>query len=734
MPKNDATTTPAPDATPEHHRATALVRAARLRFAPLSLFVLGLTLRTWPFAVHVFRPGQLLLYGDTDPYYHLRRIRLATQQFPLVPDFDPWLNFPRGAYAIWAPLFDWVPAALSRLTQIDPDLVATFWPALLGGLCCAVLFALLRRWVGAWPALLSSVLFALLPGAVLISALGRIDHHVAEVVLQLTVYLQLLRVVERVERDAQVPHGAALALGVLMAVAQLTWAGSLIFLWLVAAVLSVLALQARAQAASFARVCWIAFLVAAALTAPMAWLNLLRGRAAFASIFVSMLHVALCVVLAFTASGARALSVALRTQTRRQLATRLPILVGLLCAPWLVPGLRAGLLDGLSFVTREQSAWLKGIAEFEPLFAGGVAWDTSVAYLGYGVPALLLPIVAYGVLAWRTRFAQGSVLLALGWMLLALVLGVAQLRFSNYAAPVVAAAPALLWHVAGELRLDALGKWLLRGLAGLLLAAIAPCLGYWAPLLSSEPNAHVAYPQLAFPVFDLLRRLKAQTPPAGDPSRLDVAPSYGVMAPWDLGHWLVVIAERPAVATPFGMHLSGGGYEDAERLYEQIADEASAVRLLERRHCRYLITESPTPGVAAAASFANQLHASDGSAGAEHEGSGRLRLRLETLGLVVSGQPGYKVFELVPGAVLRFAAAPQAGSMRVQTELQTESRRVLYMRRTLPSARGGSVEVRVAYPGRYRVFAGESELGEVPVSERDVMQGRTLNLQRAAAQ
>lgn len=56
----------------------------------------------------------------TDSFYHLRRIRLTAMNFPHVPDFDRYVNFPTGAAIHWPFGFDFIYAAVARATCPGP--------------------------------------------------------------------------------------------------------------------------------------------------------------------------------------------------------------------------------------------------------------------------------------------------------------------------------------------------------------------------------------------------------------------------------------------------------------------------------------------------------------------------------------------------------------------------------------------------------------------------------------
>ena len=78
-----------------------------------------------------------LYFTGMDAYYHMRRILYSLERFPSVLDFDPYVNFPHGAKAIWPPLFDgalaWLVLPFYRMGGAETAERAVVWgPPLLG--------------------------------------------------------------------------------------------------------------------------------------------------------------------------------------------------------------------------------------------------------------------------------------------------------------------------------------------------------------------------------------------------------------------------------------------------------------------------------------------------------------------------------------------------------------------------------------------------------------------------
>ena len=78
----------------------------------LLIFFSALFLRVSNFFNQIYN-GQILFFtGDSDAYCHLLRVQSAIQNFPKLPLFEPFLNFPHGTHHFWPPVFDYLTAVL----------------------------------------------------------------------------------------------------------------------------------------------------------------------------------------------------------------------------------------------------------------------------------------------------------------------------------------------------------------------------------------------------------------------------------------------------------------------------------------------------------------------------------------------------------------------------------------------------------------------------------------------
>jgi hypothetical protein len=66
----------------------------------------------------------------------------------------------------------------------------------------------------------------------------------------------------------------------------------------------------------------------------------------------------------------------------------------------------------------------------------------------------------------------------------------------------------------------------------------------------------------------------------------------GVAAPWDFGHFLLWLGQRPVVSTGFGTYLDPIGFQETRDV--QLGNEAQALAWLERRQLGYLVAGAAT--------------------------------------------------------------------------------------------------------------------------------------------
>ncbi len=462
-------------------------------------------------------PGQVRLL-EMDSYFHARHARSLVKNFPRVQRWDPSSNYPHGQRGENQGGYDLLLASLALVAGLGhPDqttlLTTCAWtPVALGALAFLLVGLLGRRLVGPWAGLLAPWLLLIYPATLATYAvLGFADHHAFEVCLALATCLALVLTLEKHR-----PLWLALPVVVLL----YSWAGSALYLLVLALCLSAAAL---AGAERVARLClsmagWVALLW---LLPTLIWPDLSLGERYH--------RAALAALLGF---GLGVPALALGWTRRARPAGKLMLAgLGVVCLALLawspVQGMLHALLDPRPSTILEHRQ------------------VTASLYTGYfGLAGWLAPL---GLLAaWRSR--QPSQLAAALFAALLVALWVQTRDFSYLPPPFVALLASL-----------ALAPFLTRGRA---LPAAAVVLTLPAVLGWTTP---------AWPPTDLLRQALMVTPgwvqasewlsqnspsPSLDldsPLRpwrenLHYPPgTYGVYTPWDRGHLVSFLARRPVV-------------------------------------------------------------------------------------------------------------------------------------------------------------------------------------------
>jgi dolichyl-diphosphooligosaccharide--protein glycosyltransferase len=272
----------------------------------------------------------------------------------------------------------------------------------------------------------------------------------------------------------------------------------------------------------------------------------------------------------------------------------------------------------------------------------------------------------------------------------------------------------------------------------------------------SSIRAAVRGEKLMFPPNVAVRRaavqtsawLRAQTPPTVgwlDPSQ---RPRYGVLAPWYLGHIIKYVARRPTVVDNFGDDVSRASFAWSQQYY--LDTEAEALPELDARQVRYVVVhraqeEALSEGPKPRALF-HSLYTHDGSrfvVGDPEDGEvpalTRHRLVFESRGLprenASDSPPIFKVYEVVPGALVVGRAAPGT-DIWITLGLRTnQQRRFFFEAGTRADARG-RYELRLPYATREGPWSTrtdpaytltcDTQTSFLALSEQDIRQGRLV--------
>jgi len=723
------------------------VRRSTAVAALLALAVVAIAARASDFR-DVFT-GDTIVFPVGDPYYHLRRALYTMQHFPRTLLFDPLVGYPDGARIPWPPLHDLLLAALGRAFGggvRDLERAAAWLPPLLGALTVFPVFGVGSLLGGTGVGLLSAAIYALLPASIFYSNLGDADHHCTVGLLAALWLLgSIAAALPRSTRRARI--GAQALVAAARSALLLVWPGSLLYVALAdGAQLAVEALSGRRQrlvehAAGL--------LATAALAVPIVSTLGLPVGGPFSAEALSWLQPTALAALAVVALGCAALERRAPTARVWQRALRAALLGSAVAAAVLaLPGPREALAQGLVFLGKSEP-WSALNAEQLPLILPWRphGWLRPLRYFGgFGFLIPLVPFVAL----WRARdpSVREPALLLAAWSAGLGTLAALQVRYGNdFAAPASIGFALLIddAHRALARRLPRAGA---RAATALLVVATcgplvaAAAVPAWGALRAVPP---LGDPLLATPdgtlyrFAELVRATTPETAGFDDPSQ---RPEYGIACPPNIGHVLHYVAHRATAADNFGPYSGVRRFGAAFR-FSWLESEEAAVASAERLGARYVVTMEYGPTTPM--SLTQRLHREDG---VEREGAPRW----EHFRLIAEGPAGgmplsemfgapvpphavpYKLYEVVPGALLEIAA-PAGTQVEASVTVRAPGGRRFEYRAHASADGDGMARLRVPYAtetdapvrpiGPWRVRAGD-ESRRVSVSEQAVRAGAVV--------
>jgi len=560
--------------------------------------------------------GDEVFFPPGDAQYHLRRSLYTFVNWPSVLLWDAYINYPDGAAVAWPPLFDFALGTVGRLLATDArqfETVAAWAPPVFGALTTIPIYLAARLVGSRTEAILAACFFALFPMSVNFTRIGNADHHCAVAFIGAWLLLLCMKVVS-CESASRRPW-LLLGVGLTAARATLlfTWHGSLLYLALTE--LTLLLGGALLGRREIFAVTGLSALATAVVVAPFVLTPPTPLGGPYSAIALSRLH--LIAVVATAAVG-----LALWFLEARRPGRSAPARIGWIAVislaavavVLLAPGPRQGLDPALRFLTMSDGVGLHTGEQF-PLFAFTGRAPVRAAELSWGYFAYLIPLAPLGAVGRLLRCAGP---------------GSAPLRQRSGAGRL------------GGLRPAALGS------------------GAWRRQPARRAEASVRGSLTRF--CQQLRRVTPETSGFFDPAQ---APEYGVVAHANLGHAIQYVGRRGTPTDPFWAFIGPENWDRAFGLL-QAETEAEGLALAEQLRARYVVT-MPT---AAAGSLEGRLHRRDGLAGSSLPRIERFRLIAEAprggrpIGDLFGGGPRgvipYKLFEIVPGALLEAKAAPGA--------------------------------------------------------------------------
>ncbi|MBI4854694.1 MAG: hypothetical protein HY819_23085 [Acidobacteria bacterium] len=528
----------------------------------------------WPLAIllrlsnifGVFVDGQVFFYA-TDPYYHLRRIVLAFNNFPHVIDKDIYLNFSNGAPTHWPFGFDIIMAAIiSVLTfgQADNwwiEAIGALLPVLIGGLLPPVIYLIALELSDQFTALLAGILSALLPMSIHYAQIGNLDHHFFAALCQALFLLTYLRASQK-----EKPNIWSILSGIVLLVAATATTEFPFIIAIHCIYLFVVWFRVdRKRQNELILINLKIFLTITLLLLPCIFTNYFEPNGVSPLLASSWFGCfAFSTFLAALATGKK-----LTPYSFSIIFITLAIIATLVFDFSLISKLLAEFQ-----ISQGNSVIAKLIRENDPIIFAGLK---ALLYWQSGF-LLLTPITIFLLFRHRSE----SNLLILVALVIMQPLTLAHERFGVLLIVPFSLASAILAKEGMVIVKTYLPKQRLGELLGatIILLALLPCL---VGINFASPTIVIKNRSFA-PLYNAFTWLKNNSPKVNPE-----APEYGVIAnQWDLGHWIVHFAERPTVSSPL-LHTSelAQAVFDSAKIFVQ--PPKTALKALENRKLQYLI-------------------------------------------------------------------------------------------------------------------------------------------------
>ena len=474
----------------------------------------------------VFIGGGHIIFGGTDPWYHMRLAENMVHNFPTPLYYDHFTWFPNGSPIVIPPLMSWLIVIGGYLVSFGQpstyvlESVGAWLPPILGTLTLIPVYFIGKEMHSKWTGVLVAALVAVMPTSFLNrSLLGFTDHHVLEVLLVATTMLFLIKAYKS---GRLWQYGVA---GISLGMVHLAWQGAafiLFIMWLWFVVQFMLDYWWGKDISCLWRGMLVTFAIVATLALPF---NMQSSMPLIYTI---------------------ALVVAIATPCGLYLLTRYFKTGKQLCIA--VAGVGATIIGiaALVFPDDLNNAFFLFQYAFAITKVRTISETLPLSFLAalheYGAN-LVLFIVGLGVALWRRM----QPLLIVIWSSVVFIAVSTQCRWDYYFTIAVALMSAYCFATIGLYFI----KEVRKGVSLVLCVALL--------FLTVSNSIQVAkYPiMMTEDWYNALLYLRDNTPePYSDPDAyysLDIqeSPDYGVLSWWDYGHWITQVSHRVPVANPF---------------------------------------------------------------------------------------------------------------------------------------------------------------------------------------
>jgi dolichyl-diphosphooligosaccharide--protein glycosyltransferase len=601
----------------------------------LAIFLFAFFLRSIPFLGITFVDNRVI-FCDTDPYYHMRRIvHMLENNFNNI-GFDYYLNYPEGAASFWpygfeklVAYFVWILSAGNPSKEFIEQ-GACWFPPLMGAATIFLVWLIGRELFSNKVGLLAAFLFALQPTHIDYSRLGKIDHHVAEVFSAILIYYCFVKVLKLLPK---INFWSALT-GVAIWFSYVMWSGATLYVMPLYATMyiSLFVIQPENYkkyllSYLFITVTALLFLLYPCLTSYYSKydaIHFLTGKTArfthdALSLFQISMFIGISAFFAFILVAFRLLKPADKKMSVIILSgtTLVFLIFSLGISKIFIPRIFTVIVEGVSLLAKKGMAsyhvWLTTISEYQPLLyiEDRIVWQRAILSLSWMV--IFMPVAMIVLVVKIIRQRSITLIFLLLTALFFGLLSFQQLRYCYISGFYVALLGAWTVFIVYEflkenrfieikLNIKPVENFICKiknilpfkkypkfNLAGIFVLFFIYLVLKQFQMYSMATFSPMNRPIISPEDYDTLVWIKNNTPDAKFYNSPTQKPLYGIMNIWDWGHFIEYLSERPAAVNPYGM-----GIDKMVNFY-LAKTEREANKIMDQNECRYVITADPTP-------------------------------------------------------------------------------------------------------------------------------------------
>ncbi len=520
-------------------------------FCILSFIFILLRIETIPY---IFKYPFLNLI-DPDSYYHLRRITYTIENFPKILSFDPYLSYPHGEFSPWPPMFDFLCATISLLFP-DPYKIVPFLDLIFIYFAFLIVFMHTKKNL----AVATTTCFLISFSGILriYSSAGRLDHHAFEILIITALSIIFLYYYKK-------PNLLSLlSIVLILIISFLTWPGAIIY----SVPLIAFTLYKNFTGGNPIHINKGLFIIYHVVAIFLSIYLKFSGTAAnypYSYKFLTHFQRDFCFVTSIVF-----FTLYLINKINKKNLRFLISIVNLILLLTIFKNFFYEIFSGLMFIGKKEYV-LKTAEEAFPLFFSNVYSITEELQRNIFLFTPFILVLPYALWKYYKSHKLNYLFIYTTFFFL---LTCFQLRFGFF------------FMMGYTIILGCIFEKYIRNVSPAIMLIIFSIISIFS-FYNSSKNAHERFTKDE--ILETLNFIKERTPDDKNPY-LNI-PSYGILASWELGHHIIYLSNRPAIAHPFITVAPNNGYMDfINVLFSK--NENNVVDIMNKRQARFLILEN----------------------------------------------------------------------------------------------------------------------------------------------